>query len=198
MKASQQRYHLIALLIAGLFPFSAYAIDANQILINISTQIGPFQTLVKGAAYLLGLGFVGKGLYHLKVYGEARAMMSVQTSIRTPVTYFVVGAMLIYLPTAVDIMMMTTFGTDSLMAYPGNDKGLFATTMNAVFLIVRFIGLVSFVRGWVLLAQSASQSGSQPGSFGKGVTHIIGGALALNIVLFVKVMSNTLGVDFGV
>ncbi len=65
---------------------------------------------------------------------------------------------------------------------------------NALVIIIQTIGLYAFARGWVLIARGAGQ-GQQPGNTGKGLMHIFGGILAVNIVGTVEMINNTL---FGV
>ena len=61
-----------------------------------------------------------------------------------------------------------------------------------VFLFVQVIGYVAFIRGWIIIAKSSSQGGGQHGSFGKGLMHVFGGVLGINIVQTLNVINNTL------
>lgn len=190
------------LLIVSFFPLmlfsqAAMAADAITMLTNITDQIPEFTKLVTGAFYLMGMALTFKALYHLKVYGEARTMMSVQSSLRTPLTYLFVGTGMIYSPSFIQSANATLFGADSFLAYEEwtGYTNYGGTMMNSVFYVVQFIGLVSFFRGWVLMTHTAGQS-AQPGAFGKAMTHIIGGILCMNIVLFANILQNTLGVSF--
>lgn len=176
---------------------TAYALDAAQFLENIANTLDPFSKLVTGGAYLFGLAFFFKAMYHLKVYGEARTMMSTQTSLRQPLTYLLIGAAFLYLPTAVDLMLSTTFGSDNILAYSeweGNTQ-YGGVSMDAIFKIIQFVGLVAFLRGWLLLSQTAGQ-GAQPQAFGKALTHILGGILAMNVVGTANILSATMGINF--
>jgi len=114
--------------------------------------------------------------------------------------YFLVAAMLVYLPTGFEILMNTTFGYSNVLSYaPVNSNN---STLDLLFgqdsaigsslaMIIQTIGLVSFVRGWVLIARSAGH-GQQPGSMGKGLVHVFGGILAMNIVGTIEIINNTL------
>jgi intracellular multiplication protein IcmC len=140
-----------------------------------------------------------KALYCLKTYGESKTMMSGNTSIKEPLSYFLVGSVLVYLPTGFQILMNSTFGPNSsILAYADSSN----PTMDAVFgqnsavgtalaLIIQTIGLIAFIRGWVLIAKSASQ-GQPPGGTGKGMVHVFGGILAMNIVGTLEIINNTL------
>jgi len=59
-------------------------------------------------------------------------------------------------------------------------------------LFIQIIGLVAFVRGWMMIAKSASQGGHQQGGFGKGMMHVFGGVMAINIVSTLNVINETL------
>lgn len=188
-------------IIMVLFANEAYAssvTDAKTMLINISKFVPDFWRLITAGAYLLGILFIFKAFYKLKVYGEARAMMSSQSSMKEPATYILVGSALMYYPTMRDRMVTTVFGDDSILKYsdwsgPNSMKGY---STEAIFMIVQLIGLIAFIRGWILLSHTAGQQGAQPGTFGKALTHIFGGVLAMNIVGTINILQTSLGVSF--
>lgn len=145
---------------------AAYSVDAAQMLVNFSQSFPAIQTLIVGSAYLLGIAFMFRALYNMKVYGEARAMMSTQSSLKEPVAYFVTGAVFIYLPTALDIFMNTTFGTANILSYqqmPGQNKFEYGKGFLAVLRLVQLVGLIAFVRGWLLVAKASTREGGQMG-----------------------------------
>ncbi|KTD13337.1 hypothetical protein [Legionella jamestowniensis] len=171
-----------------------------DILNNIANNLIPVERLVTGAAYLLGLAFAFKAIYSLKAYGEARTMMSSSTSIKEPLMYLLVAGMLIYFPTGLAILLQTSFGSSSILQYAPVDSNNQA--ISAVFgtgsvigrpiaIIIQVIGVIAFVRGWVLIARSASQ-GQPPGGTGKGLIHVFGGMLAMNIVATLQIINNTI------
>ncbi|MDI9817887.1 MULTISPECIES: type IV secretion protein IcmC [unclassified Legionella] len=175
---------------------------ANQadILTNIANNLIPVERLVTGAAYLIGVAFAFKAIYSLKVYGEARTMMSSNTSIKEPLVYMIVAAIFIYFPTGLSIMLMTTFGESSIIQYaPVNSNnqaintlfGSGSTVGRPLSIIIQTIGVIAFVRGWVLIARAASQ-GQPPGGTGKGLVHVFGGILAMNIVQTLQIINNTI------
>ena len=181
------------------WPNSDWLNNQVDVFVNITASMAPVQRLISGAAYLIGIAFAVKALYCLKTYGESRTMMSGNSSIKEPLAYFLVAGMLIYLPTGFQILMNSTFGPNSsILAYTNSNN----PTMDAVFgpnslvgaslaLIIQTIGLIAFVRGWVLIARSASQ-GQPPGGTGKGMIHVFGGILAMNIVGTLEIINNTI------
>ncbi|HAU1321681.1 TPA: type IV secretion protein IcmC [Legionella pneumophila] len=180
---------------------SCWIVSQANILANVANQLEPVQRLITGGAYLIGCAFIFKAIYSLKVYGEARTMMSSNTSIKEPLMYLLVGALLIYFPSLVSSVLQTTFGYSSPLSYSGGVSSG-SDTITALFgsgslvgrplvMIIRVIGLIAFVRGWVLIARSASQ-GQPPGGTGKGLIHVFGGILAINIVGTIDMINNTL------
>lgn len=169
---------------------------SETVLVNLANSLLPVQNLITGAAYVVGIAFALKAIYSLKVYGEARTMMSSNSSIKEPVFYLMVAALLIYFPTAFDIIMNTTFGYTNVLSYGDSDvvSSMFggdSDVGNAIVIIFQTIGLYAFVRGWVLIARGSTQ-GQPPGGTGKGLMHVFGGVLAVNIVGTVEMINNTL------
>jgi len=170
-----------------------------DVLTNIAKSMAPIQRLLSAAAYLIGIAFAIKALHCLKSFGESKTMMSGNASMKEPLAYFLVAGMLIYLPTGFEILMNSTFGPNSsILAYADSGN----PTIDALFgpdssvgrplaLIIQTIGLISFIRGWVLIAKSASQ-GQPPGGTGKGLIHVFGGILAMNIVGTLQIINNTI------
>lgn len=171
-----------------------------DLLTNIAKSLAPVERLITGGAYLLGIAFMFKAIYSLKAYGESRTMMSSSTSAKEPIVYLLVGGVLLYFPTTLQVLMQTTFNYSTVLQYaPVNSKSnaldtLFGTGSivgRPLTMLIQVIGLIAFIRGWVLIARSASQ-GQPPGGTGKGFIHVFGGILAINIVGTITMINNTL------
>jgi intracellular multiplication protein IcmC len=174
--------------------------DTTSILTNVANSLVPVQRLITGGAYLIGCALLFKAIYSLKIYGEARTMMSSNTSVKEPIVYLFVGAIFIYFPSAFATLMQSTFGYQNVLQYaPVNSSnqtldylfGSGSVVGRPLTIIIQVIGLIAFVRGWVLVARSASQ-GQPPGGTGKGLIHVFGGILAINIVGTINMINNTL------
>eukprot|EP01012_Entosiphon_sulcatum_P051184 TRINITY_DN70290_c0_g1_i1.p1 TRINITY_DN70290_c0_g1~~TRINITY_DN70290_c0_g1_i1.p1 ORF type:complete len:191 (+),score=6.89 TRINITY_DN70290_c0_g1_i1:159-731(+) len=185
---------------AGTGSWQAWVSNQVDILNNIAGNLIPVERLITGAAYLIGLAFAFKAIHTLRAYGESKSAMSHGGSMKEPFIYMLVAAIFIYFPTGLGIMLQTTFGSSSILQYApvnSNNPGisaLFGTGSvvgRPLALIIQTIGLVAFVRGWILIARSASQ-GQPPGGTGKGLIHIMGGILAMNIVATLEIVNNTL------
>lgn len=170
-------------------------ITIDQMLINLSESIGPVENLVKALAIVIGMAFIFKALYQLKIYGDLRTMMSSQTGVKEPLSYLFIGALFIYLPSMIEMMMLTVFGQESPLDYSGSVNGrTTAEFVKAALRIMQLIGWISFIRGWMILAKSSSQGAAGQGiKFSKGITHVIGGLLAINIVGTANIIGSTLG-----
>ena len=167
--------------------------SAQDMLVNISKQIPNFMRMVTAIAYVLGMYFIVSGLFKLKQYGEARTMMSHDQSLKGPLIFIIVGTLLLYLPTSVQIGMSTFWTNPNPYGYL-EQVDQWTQFVNDLFLIVQFIGTVAFIRGLVILSHLGGHGG-QPGTFSKGLTHIIGGIFCINIYQFVQVIMATLGIE---
>ncbi len=168
--------------------------NLQTMLINLQSSYPNLWRLLTATAYVVGFFFILRAIHYMKVYGEMRTMMASNASVKTPVTLIIVGSALIYAPTAFQTLMMTTFGSANVtpLSYAGHYSGWSNQATVALLGLVQIIGLIAFIRGWIFLARAGEQS-SQPGAFGKGMTHIIGGLLAINIVGTWDVIKATLG-----
>lgn len=150
------------------------SVDLVTILGNLSQSLYPVQRLITGGAYLLGILFFITAIGKLRKIGDHRAQSHSQEKIFTPLMYIFMGAMLIYLPTALSIMANTAFGTGNVLTYSDYNPLNIYSSMG---LLIRTAGIIWFIRGSVLLAH-ASQPGSKDGP--KGLVFIIAGILAMN------------------
>lgn len=138
-----------------------------------------------------------RAVYALKIYGDMRTQASQNPSIKTPLIFFVVGAALIFLPSTKSVVLTSIFAYSQPqpLSYI-NSNPLFSTQILAVLLqIVQLVGLISFIRGWFILAHATSQSGGQQHTFGKVMTHIIGGILAINVEGTRQLLQATFGLS---
>ncbi len=173
---------LSCLLLSGCGDSAHYA-TVEHMLLTMTNQFPNIYRLITALAYLMGIAFIFRGVYQLKVYGDLRTMMSVQTNFKATMMVFFAGTALLYAPTAFKSMMLSTFATTSVtdpMGY-GPTASSLSTLLasHAVLLFVQLIGTISFIKGWVGLTHVSNPNGRS--SMGKAVTHIVAGLLAINI-----------------
>jgi intracellular multiplication protein IcmC len=163
----------------------------DQMVINVADTMPSLISLTTALSYIMGFVMIMRSVYRFKEYGDLRTMMSSQTSIWPPIMIMVVGGLLLFLPSTIDVGLTTLFGSSSILQYQDTSGGMDTAAMtSALLLIMEFIGIIAFMRG-VMLMQNVGQQGAQPGQLTKGVTFIIGGVMSINTYGTWKVLSNT-------
>jgi intracellular multiplication protein IcmC len=190
---------------------NAYAADIQTILNNVSGIIVPLTAMVLMISYAAGIYMIIHALTLMKKFGNM-SMQAQPGELGGPLMQLVVGAVLIYLPTSTDALTNSLFGSSNsifgsgssinysnagygseILGYLPTDSFAqqWASMANTLVLYIQFVGLLSFVKGWFILSKSAGH-GAQPGTVSKGITHIIGGIIAINFISAVNIISNTI------
>jgi intracellular multiplication protein IcmC len=186
---------ILVMFVSNLYAQDGGVVNVNNIslqdfVVNLANQIPQLVKLLTAISYVLGMYFIFIGLFKLKEYGESRTMMSGDRHIKGPIIFLLIGAMLLYFPTSVQIGMSTFWTNPSPYSYLQESTSEWSTLINDIYLIVQLIGGISFIRGLVILSQ-LSHHGGQPNIFGKGIIHIIAGIFCINIYQFVQTVLNT-------
>jgi intracellular multiplication protein IcmC len=168
--------------------------DIASMLQNVATNVPSVMALVTASAYVMGMFFIYKGILGLKDFGESRTMMSSQHSLKGPLILMAVGAALLYLPTSVQVGMNTFWSDPNPYGYVQATDDQWSTLYQDCFLIIQLIGTVAFIRGLVLMTHLGGQQG-QPGTFGKAMSHLIAGAVLINLYDFINAVYSTLGLS---
>lgn len=187
------RYATAFCLLFYVFPAYAQVPDAGTMLANIARQLPALTAMVSAIFYVVGFYFVIMGLIKLKHFGESRTMMSQEHSLKGPIVLLTVGTLMIYVPTAVNVGISTFWTDPNPYGYLQNTDE-WSQIINICYMIVQFVGVIAFFRGLMILTQLGGHS-SSPGTFGKGLTHIIGGIFCINIYQFIQVIMATLGIQ---
>lgn len=145
------------------------SIDIVQMIGNLSKSFIPVQSLVSALGYLLGILMVMSGLARLKKIHKHS-----QERVIVPICFIIGGAVLIYLPTSLEVVSNTFFGTSSALQYTEyNPYDIYS----AMRVVIQTAGLIWFVRGTVLLVRASSPD-EKHGV--KGFVFICAGILAMN------------------
>lgn len=173
-------------------------INSAVFLDNLARSYNSIYRLLNAWAYMCGMLFITMSIFQLKIYGEMRTMMSGQTNLMKPISFFLVGAMLMYLPSTFQTMMLTTFGSASSNPMSWSNvtevgiNGYQLAITPALLGLMRIIGLISFIRGWIILVHVSEQG--QHSTLSKGLTHILGGLFLINIVGTTNILWNLITV----
>lgn len=182
-----------------LFDFSAQSttgLDMAQVFSNIGMQVDPIMNFLVVLCYVVGVGLSVSAVMKLKKYGTRTAFMSVEMSMVGPLIQFVIGVALFYSPTFISSLNLTIFsssGVEYELSYTSSTVD-YDTYVEPVLGVIQIIGMIAFIRGWVMLSK-ATNPGQQPGAISKGITHVVGGLLAVNIRTFITVVYQTLGLS---
>ena len=169
----------------------------------MSDILGPSHVLLNFFSFVAGMIFI--------MIGVSRLTKTAQEGARGPgglgtITTFVIGGLLMSATTILRALSTSFFDspitvTDAQLTYTtGMSVTETAAVHNVVSAVLKFmmiIGMVSFVRGIFIMRDVAE--GSQQASTMAGITHIMGGALAVNLGPLLNAVQQTLGITaFGV
>lgn len=178
---------------------NVYAIDTSNLSLdklvdNLGTNIPSLMRLVTAFSYVTGMWFIIMGIIDLKHFGESRTMMSSEHGLKKPITFMVVGSFLMFLPSSVAVGLYTIGFQPNGLGYVPQEKTAFTDLLRNSLLILQLIGVIAFIRGLIILTHTAGHGG-QPGTFARGMTHIIGGILCINMYDTVWMISYTFGLQ---
>jgi intracellular multiplication protein IcmC len=165
--------------------------DLASMLMNVQKNLQPVWQMLVALSYTLGIIFVGVAIFKLKQYGQMTVMMSTHASLGGTMAYFLVGIGLLFLPTLLNTWMITAWAYN-LDDISGTEAGHYADFLKPITQIIQVIGLISFLRGWISLTRLGG--GGQPGTLSKGIMHIVGGILAINVTGTIDMLKATMGI----
>ncbi len=186
----------------GLFGFlltnaaaeSKIAYDIASILGKLQEHIEPITKLIIATSYIMGFFFILSALMRLKDIGKSISASAAPDGIRGSLVKLLIGIVLLYLPTTINVGVATFWGSSQILKYTTDSSGTLGEAKEGAVALMKIIGYISFIRGLVLLNR-ASQSNAQPGNLGKGILHLVGGILSINIVWTLKIIQNTFGLE---
>lgn len=190
--------------IGGLFGFGEAASGLDGMLVCFMNDIlAPVHSVLNLFAYAAGFIFI--------MIGASRLIKSSQDGARGPggigtIMTFVTGGALISANEMMRGMTGTIFGNPVTLTYAelqyttGMDPAELAHAHSVISAILKFmimIGLISFVRGIFIIRGVAE--GDNQASLMAGITHMVGGALAVNLGSLINAVQSTLGIaDVGI
>ncbi len=176
------------------------AVPLDVMLSNFVGNITPgILALISGMAVIFGIVMIFYNMVKLSKFGT-----DAKTSTLTPILgSLIIGALLVAVGQTMDISLTTLFGNNTTMntltkykelAYvPGGsfDMSRFNNAMNAVFTFLRIVGSLAFVRGFFVMKNALEGQGQA--TKGQAYTHIIGGALLVNMPGFIQYIEQSVG-----
>jgi hypothetical protein len=155
---------------------------------NFAASSVALTRLVKYISYIIGLFFVINAILKFSQLGSNQ-----QLTPKVPLTMFFVGVSIFSLTSVVNMATATMAmgaGPGTILMPSGPAFGaVTAAGLQGVFLFIRLVGYIAFIRGWLLLNLAGQ---GKEGTVGRGLTHIFGGVAAINITVTAKILANTL------
>ena len=182
--------------------FGAAPDALDSMVVNVMNDITqPMSLLLNLFVYVMGGVFLLMGIHRLTQSMEKGPRGP--AGMGTIMTFITAGAFFAMGDTA--SAFMTSFfgaGGDSVLSQAtistdlipdANDNARVAEVVQAVMLFVMLVGMIGFIRGWIILRAFAD--GQQGATLAQGLTFLTGGALAMNLGTLVNAIQNTIGVS---
>lgn len=160
---------------------------------RVVDAVGSLESLLVGIAFLVGIVSCFIGIRALAATGGDSMGGAHSRQRAIGVSAIVGGSLVLGLPAFIDTTGMTLFGE----ATPNNPNAIFALApemlevvsdsraqeiVTGLLRVVQFIGAIAIFRAFSLFTKAPYHPGM--GLYGRASTHLVGGALAWNIVLF--------------
>jgi hypothetical protein len=173
----------------------------DVILSNLVQNIhNPMAIFLSGISICVGLFLIARGLLAAaKIGTDPRAAAP-----KTIIVNFVIGAIMVSIGQMLPVSLQSIFGSSTIsqmstfqginwskITNSSTDFSKVNTAIDAVLSFVQVIGLISFVRGWMILKTAIEGNGQA--TIPQGATHIIGGAMAINIDKMLTIFDKTFG-----
>ena len=166
-------------------------------MINFISDIRtPILSLISMISAVTGLYMIVHGLFKASKYGfdpKTHAMHFILINMVFGALLIAIGGNLYTITSSVFGPTMVLPGSVIQWASLGAVSPEFANAVQAALQFVQIIGTIAFVRGWIILKKVAETGGGGQATLAQGLTHILGGTLAINIFLFLTIMDTTFG-----
>lgn len=177
----------------------------DVLLTNFLGNVDPaLAALVSLVAWTMGAFMIVNGLIKASKYGhDPRANSPTHF-----ITSFIIGAMLIAIGQSFSSILTSIFGSSApsgdVLSWSGDvnnwsavqniGSSQFTEAIKAALTFFQVVGMISLVRGFHVMKKAVEGSGQA--TIPQGLTHIIGGVLAINIYQFLEIMDTTFGTGF--
>lgn len=174
-------------------------LTANAIFSHLDDSLNKVYPMLIGLAYTLGVFLMVKSMLMFKKHGYKTAFMSASSSLLGPFAVLIIGIMLMHTPGVLSIFFMSVYGSsdvqNTLTWTSAASSDAWYSALVPMIGLIQVIGICAFIRGWLLLLRGAGEQQSGPGSIGKGLIHIVGGVMAVNITGTIDLINRSLGLS---
>jgi hypothetical protein len=153
----------------------------------VDNSYTPIMSVIIAIIYVLGFVFILKCFLQLKHLADFKNMMAGRTEVTKAITMFIVGLILLYTPSILQILATSIWVGEASNPAKGTT---YAGIMSNIAVVAKILGLIGFVRGWIMLAHGNQAQQQGPS---KAIVHIIGGFLLYHINDTVSLLKSIFG-----
>jgi hypothetical protein len=171
--------------------------NAAEMLINISNTVPELMQLATALAYVGGMYLIIHNIAEMRNAPFLSSPGQGQQSVWALWRKVFIGAALMYLPSVVDVGTATFFTHQAPFAYIDEKEVGTSQIFDIAFKIIYLVGTIAVIKGLYEISHggtSQSQDGSHHSRTHKGLMHILGGILCINLPLTLQVIFTTLGI----
>lgn len=190
------RVAILLLLHLSAFAESGDGIVPEQIFTNLNVSMQQIYPAMVSACLIMGSFLIVKAIFKLKKLGHKTAFMGSSGNMIGPVALILIGVALINAPTFIRVIITSLYANNVqnsiswTQAHSGG--GTWYSTLTPMIGLIQVIGIFAFLRGAIILTKACNEN-AQPGNISKGLLHIVGGIMAINITGTIDLINNTLG-----
>ena len=178
----------------------AGSVGLDGLVMNMIMNIkSPMVFMLSVLSILIGIFLVTRGLIKGANFGK-----DAKSSVPHILANIIIGTILYTIGTSMNEVMATVFGsaavdgpgrvTSAIAADFGANTQPFQSAVYGALTFFQLIGMIAFIRGWLILKDAVEGQGQK--TVAQGLTHILGGVLAVNIYRFLEAMDTTFGTGF--
>lgn len=175
-------------------------VGLDGLMLNLVMNIkSPMVFMLSVISILIGIFLVMRGLIKGSKFGQ-----DPKATVSMIMANLTVGTILYTVGTSLNSIMASVFGDSNIegsgtvlsavAADFGANTQPFQNGVYAALTFFQLVGFIAFIRGWLILKDAVEGQGQK--TVAQGLTHIVGGVLAVNIYRFLEVMDTTFGTGF--
>lgn len=172
--------------------------DIGQMFANLSSSSITMMKLVSGCAFVVGIFLAYRSAIAFKEYADGGG----RTQLKTPFGIMLAATLMIAFPGTINMATETLSlgqNTGSILSESGGGggaTGMMSAALTGVLLFVKLVGHIAIFRGILMLKKIAE--GQQGAEVGRALTHIFGGAAAVNINATINLLANSVGMSLPI
>lgn len=185
----------LILIFTSQIVFADTPVTPSDIFDNLNISMEKIYPSLIRIINLAGYFMILKAFFMLKKLGHRTAFMGGSGSLMGPIGVIFIGIVMINAHEFIKILVTTLFqdkvqNTKAWEASKGSDSWF--TALTPMIGLIQVIGLLAFFRGVIILTKACNEN-AQPGNVSKGLMHILGGVMAINITGTIDLIDRTLG-----